>query len=309
MKQTTMVLEPDSATNNLGAAVSYLALLCAVLLWGASFSAMRLAVGVLSPSGVMGLRMWLGVLVLLPFAGRLYRQGRKAYRPGDWKLLAPAALLQSCLYFLLESNALQYTTSSQAGIIAASVPLLVAFGAALTLGERLTSRAMAGMVLSIGGVICLTLIGGKISGASNPVLGNTLEFGAMICASAQMLVVKKLSSRYTPWSLTALQTLAGAIFFLPGIVSVAHADPAVWDLRMIAIVIFLGGPVTIGAFGLYNWGLSRIPVGHASTFINLVPVAAVGFGWIVLGESLTMIQCLFGMLVFLGVWLAQSGGK
>lgn len=304
MKESATVANEWNTTGGAGALLPYIALTSAVLLWGGSFSAMRVSVAGLGPTGVMCCRMLLGLVILLPFAKRLLQV---EYRRGDWRLLLPASLLQPCLYFLLESHALQFTTSSQAGIIAASVPLLVAAGAALTLGERLSPRSMLGLALSVGGVVSLTLAGESAADASNPILGNSLEFGAMICASAQMLLIKKLSSRYNPWSLTGLQTLAGAIFFLPGLRAVVQAGPALLEWDMLGPLLFLGGPVTIGAFGLFNWGISRIPASHASTFVNLVPVAAVAIGWSVLGEGLTMVQCLFGSVVFAGVWLAQSG--
>ncbi len=304
MKESATVAQGLGKASDLGPVLPYIALVSAVLLWGGSFSAMRVALSGLSPTGVMCCRMLMGLLILLPFSKSLLRV---KYQPGDWRLLLPAALLQPCLYFLLESHALQYTTSSQAGIIAASVPLLVAVGAALTLGERLSPRSMLGLALSVGGVVSLTLAGEGAASGGNPVLGNSLEFLAMFCASGQMLLVKKLSSRYNPWSLTGLQTLAGAVFFLPGLAAVWQAGPLLLDWRMIGPLLFLGGPVTIGAFGLFNWGISRISASHASTFINLVPVAAVAIGWSVLGEGLSVLQCLFGVVVFLGVWLAQSG--
>ncbi len=252
------------------------AILGAVLLWGGSFSAMRMAVGAFNPWSVMWMRMVIALVLLAPFAGKLKLE---AYRKGDWKLLAPMALLMPCFYFLLESYALCYTTSSQAGVISASVPLLVAIGAWLALCESISLKTVSGLTLSILGVAGLTLLGKENGAAESPLLGNALELCAMACAAANMILVKRLSNRYNPWTLTALQVLAGVVFFSPGLYLMIRAEAVPFTPGLAVAVLFLGAFVTLGAFGLYNWGMSHIPASRASMFINLVPVTAMFFGW------------------------------
>ncbi len=281
------------------------AIVAATLFWGGSFSAMRVCVQALGPWSVMWLRMVVALLLLAPFAGRLRPFN---YRAGDWKLLLPMALFQPCLYFFFESNALRFTTSSQAGVIAASVPLMVAFAAWLALSETITRGALVGMGISIAGVAGLTLLQGSGSGAQNPLLGNTLELLAMASAAVSMILVKRLSARYDPWTLTAIQTLAGAVFFLPGVPGVIRSS-GVWTPQVIWGMLFLGTFVTLGAFGLYNWGMSRLTASRASVFINLVPVFAVVFGWTLLGEALNPLQCIAAAAVIGGVWLGQRGRR
>ena len=279
------------------------AILAAVFLWGGSFSAMRVAVQVMSPWSVMWLRMITATVLLIPLAGKLIPS---SYRKGDWKLLIPMVLFQPCLYFLLESYALQFTTSSQAGVISAALPLMVAFGASLVLSESIPRVAYIGLLLSLLGVACLTVMQGSAGAAANPLLGNALELGAMVSAAANMIVLKRLCERYNPWTLTAMQVLAGAIFFLPGLFFMVRAEESYWTPQLVLILLFLGSFVTLGAFGLYNWGMSHIPASRASAFINLVPVNAVFFGWILLGERLSLPQCIAASAVMGGVWLSQK---
>ncbi len=281
-----------------------LAILGAVLLWGSSFPAMKAALQYLDPWTVMWMRLTFGSIALLPALNKL--MPRKATR-ADWKLLAPLALLQPCLYFLLESYALKYTTSAQAGIIAATLPIMVAVGARFFLAETTTLRAYAGLLVSVLGVVWLTLAGSPSVNAPHPVLGNILEFGAMACASGYMLLVKRLSDRFGPWTLTALQTMVGAVFFLPGLWRLM-ADVPIGFTAALPVVIYLGTFVTLGAFGLYNIGISRIPASRASAFINLVPVVAVFFAWAFLDETLSPVQGLAAMCIFLGVWITQRNG-
>jgi drug/metabolite transporter (DMT)-like permease len=138
---------------NAGHFLPLAALSTAVFLWGGSFAAMRLAVQAVNPLSVVWLRMIIALAVILPFAGHLKIS---IYRRGDWKSLVPMVLFQPCLYFLLESNALRYTTSSQAGVISALVPLLVAVGAWFMLGGSVGKYTFSGLLVSVSGVAVLS---------------------------------------------------------------------------------------------------------------------------------------------------------
>jgi drug/metabolite transporter (DMT)-like permease len=282
------------------------AILGASVLWGSSFAAMKATIGALGPWAVMWARMAVAFTIVLFFAGKLWPL---PYRSGDWKFILPFLLFQPCLYFTLEANALRFTSSSQAGLISASVPLMVALGAHLTLKERVSRETIVGLFISLGGVIWLTLAGEVTRAASNPLLGNTLELGAMMTAAGYVLLVKHLSERYNPWALTAMQIVAGTLYFLPvGLFQLVERLPEITLLQAL-VLLYLGAGVTLGAFGLYNLGIKYIPANRASVFVNLIPVIAVLFGWVILGESLNRAQVAAAFCVLAGVWISQWGGK
>jgi drug/metabolite transporter (DMT)-like permease len=182
----------------------------------------------------------------------------------------------------------------------------VAVGAWFFLKESVHGLTFVGFIVAIAGVTGLTLMQAPGGPAENPILGNSLELCAMVSAASNMLIVKQLSRRYNPWTLTAMQTLAGFIFFLPGIYYLWPVDWTIWNVTMVLSILFLGSFVTLGAFGLYNWGMSRIPASRAATFINLVPVTAVILGWVLLNETLSLYQIMASAVVVGGVYLSQK---
>lgn len=280
-----------------------LSIIGAVFLWGSSFVAMRIVLKDLHPFAVMFCRLFSALIFIIPISIKLFP---KSYQKNDWKILLAMVLFQPCLYFLFESNALTFTTSSQAGVISACLPLMVAVAAWFFLSESINSKTIIGLILSICGVILLTIFQSRQVDAPHPVLGNILEVGAMLSACANLILIKKLSSNYGAWSLTGMQIIAGTIFFMPGIRYIINADPSIWTMQLIFLLLYLGICVSFLAFGLYNWGISKIKVSRASIFINLIPVTAVMLGWLILGETLNSKQMIAAIIVISGVFLSNQ---
>ena len=281
----------------------YLALTLAMFLWSSAFIVLKYVFQFYHPLAVLFARMAIATLCLLPLAmgGRI----RWRYRRGDWRWLLAMGFCEPCLYFLFEANALMHTSASQAGVITATLPMMMAVGAALFLHERQPRQVWLGISLSFAGVVWLSMDSQAGPGAPDPLLGNALEFCAMICASGYVLIAKRLSTRYSPLALTGMQTLTGCAWF-----GLAMLTPwGEWPQRLLLApslwVLYLGAAITLGAYGLYTWAVSRIPVARAGAFNNLIPVFTVAMAWLLLDERLQPWQGAAGALVFAGVWLSQ----
>nr|WP_244148949.1 DMT family transporter [Desulfonatronum thioautotrophicum] len=279
------------------------ALVLATVLWAGSFIAMKLAIDVYGPMFVVFARLVLASGCLLLLVGRFKSE---RYQRGDWKLLLFMALCEPCLYFVCEGLALTYTSASQAGMIVALLPLMVAVSAWVVLKERLRPKTWFGFLLAISGVIWLTLLSESTESAPNPMLGNFLEFLAMCCATGSMIALKKLCTRFSPLFLTTVQAFVGCIFFLPILFFPGTPLPDSFHLGAVLSILYLGIGVTIVAYWLYNFGISRIPAGQASIFVNLIPVITLFLGWLILGERLVPLQYAASLLVLAGVFLSQG---
>ncbi|WP_415755757.1 DMT family transporter [Pseudomonas leptonychotis] len=288
-----------------GRGIAVICLVIAMALWGSSFIALKLAFAELPPLWVIFGRMALGSLVFV-LAWRW--RGQMQYRAGDWKYLMGLAACEPCLYFLFEALALQHTSAAQAGMVTALLPLLVAVGAFIFLRERVSRTTLSGFLLALIGAIWLSLAGSADEHASNPILGNFYELLAMLCAMGYTLLLKHLSARYSPFLLTAMVAFVGTLFFLPLAYMSAPLPVSISPMGMGAVA-YLGIVVTVGAYGLYNFGVSRLPASQASGFTNLIPVFTLLFAILLLGESLNGMQMLAAALVFAGVLLSQWRGS
>ena len=283
-------------------------LLLAMILWSSSFIALKLAFRSYHPMVVIFGRMAVATLCFLFFIPGF--SGLR-YRKGDFKYFLFMAVCEPCLYFLLEAKALENTTASQAGMICAMLPLMVSIAAAVFLKERMARKTLIGFLLAIGGAFWLSLGGKPMQQAPNPPLGNFFEFLAMVCATGYMITLKRLTYRYSPVFLTAVQAWTGCLFYLMFLFLPSTDLPDRFEPVGGLAIIYLGTVITLGAYGLYNYGTSRIPASQASAFINLIPVFTIILGWIILGERFTPMQYPASLLVFVGIFISQEkpGGK
>lgn len=281
----------------------YLALIAAMLLWSSAFIALKYVFAYYDPLTVLFARMAIATVCLLPLA--LRGRVRWRYQRGDWRWILAMGLAEPCFYFLFEANALTLTSASQAAVITATLPLLASVGALLFLKEPLSRQGWLGIGVSLAGVAWLTAAGEASASAPNPWLGNALEFCAMLCASAYMLIAKRLSARYSALAITGIQTTLGCVWFGLLLLSPWGRWPQAWPALPSLGVLYLGVAVTLGAYGLYTWAVARVAVASAASFINLIPLFTVALAWLLLDERLTSAQFLAGGLVLAGVALCQ----
>lgn len=283
--------------------VPVISLILAMLLWGGSFIALKIAFRSYDPMVVIWGRMVVACLCFVFFIKRFLKI---KYRKGDWKYIFLMGLFEPCLYFMFEAQAISNTTASQAGMITSMLPLLVAVAAWLVLHEDIRLRTVLGFVLAVAGVCLLSITGTPCNDAPNPPLGNFFEFLAMVSATFYTIALKKLSYRYSALFLTAIQALIGALFFSIFLFLPWTNLPNHVDSHGLAAIFYLGAVVTMGAYFLYNYGVSQMPANKASAFVNLIPVFTVFLGWLILDEAFTPLQFLSSGVILTGVFLSQS---
>jgi drug/metabolite transporter (DMT)-like permease len=277
-------------------------LVMAMLLWASSFVALKLAFRGYHPMQVIFGRMFIASLCFIIFVPSFRKLN---WRRRDLKYLLIMAICEPCLYFIFEAKALELTSASQAGMITAMLPLLVAVLASGLLKEQISRQTLAGFMLAIIGAVWLGLASETSASAPNPLLGNFCEFLAMVCAAGYTVSLKHLTSNYPPLFLTAFQAFVGSLFFFPYLLLPDIGFPTNWDTGPLLAVAYLGTFITLGAYGCYNYSVSRIPASQAAGYVNLIPVFGVLLGMLVLGETLNITQWLPCGLVFSGVGISS----
>jgi drug/metabolite transporter (DMT)-like permease len=283
--------------------VVYAALLTAVLFWGSSFVAVKIVLQSIPPSAYMFLRFAAASLIFIII---LNKKGLKKLTRKNHLSLAAIAFFEPGLYFIFETAGIQRTSASSASIIIAAVPAVVALSAAVFLNEKISLKSGVGIVLSISGVFLLTLFERGSGGSSSTLTGNLFVFLAVLSAAAYMIIVRKVAPGLTTLQITGWQIIYGTIFFLPFFIKDFANIP--WNSissDSLSALIFLILFATIIAFMSYNFALTKIPASKAALFINGIPVVTVIVSAIVLGERISLIQIMGGLIIISGVTLAN----
>lgn len=288
---------------------AYAALSGAVVFWGLSFVATKMALETIPTFTLIFFRFSLAGCLFLgvsAFRGGLPRLTRR----GHLKLFV-MALFEPGLYFVFETVGLQYTTAPKASLIIATVPVAVLIFARLLIGERIRVISIFGILASLIGIGVLIAgdptfewaLGGHLT-------GDLLIIGAVVTAALYMVGARDLGREYSAWTITCFQILYGALFYAPMFfVESTRLDWGDVTFSSILAAVYLTVFATVAAFLCYNFGLTRIQASRAAVFINGIPVVTAFAAWIVLGERLTVLQAFGGALVLFGVWLTNALGR
>ena len=221
-------------------------------------------------------------------------------------------ILQPVLYFILENYGLKYTTTSFTGMISAISPIFTAALGALLLRERPTGRQWMGIVISILGVI-LVSVGG--TGGQNTVGGCLCVLAAYFVGSFYSLYVRKLTKTFTPFELTYVMFTVGFVFFAVlafaqyGGETVGMLGYALGHGKFIASILYLGGVASCGAYMMANYSLSRLTVARSTIFGNFGTVVSVLAGVVIMGDEFTWISVVAFALIMGGIWVVNKFAK
>ena len=278
----------------------------AVLVWGASFIATKLALREVAPATVVWLRFGMGV----PILGLAVALRRQFAWPGRKELgyFALLGLLGITFHQWLQSTGLQTAQASTSAWIVATTPVFMALLGWLFLKEKLTWLQALGIALAGAGVILVVSKGDLRSLAAG-------QFGApgdllVLISAPNWAVFSALSRRGLQqhpaarmlfyvmgfgWLFTSLLFFSG-----PGLADIARLSLPGW-LGVLFLGVFCSGLAYIAWYD----ALQVMPSAQLGVFLYLEPLVAVIVAALLLDEALLAAALLGGAIILLGVWLVN----
>ncbi len=276
----------------------------AVLFWGLSFVATKIALATIPISALIFIRFSLAATL---YCGIWLKTGFPRLSKREWVKISLLSVFEPGLYFFFETTGLSMTAAPKASLIIATIPVFVLVLAVFFLKEKASGLNFLGVAVSLVGIgILVTGLKAIDWDLSGQLMGDLLIFGAVVSASVYIIMARDLGATLTALTITGLQAVFGTIIFAPafawnfsGIQWQAMTTESLWALAY--LVVF----ATIAAFLCWNYALTKIRASSASVFLNGIPVVTAIAAWILLKESLTPIQLGGGCLVLAGVYLAN----
>jgi drug/metabolite transporter (DMT)-like permease len=259
------------------------------LLWGASSVASANALDAFGPFTLAALRFLPAGLILLAVARRERRF--PSVPRSDWLSFLLLGVFGIFLTYPLFYAGMKTTTSSDASLVLASEPLMIALAARAFLGERLSGRQWLGMLVGLAGVY---LIAGQAA-------GNRIALLGLCCESFVSVVAKRLTTRYSGLFVVAIEMLIGSALLLPFAINEITQHTPMPDAPALAGYFYLTLVSSTFCYGLWFRAMERYPVSAMGVFILMQPLAGPFYGWLLRGEVLKSGSALGGGLVLVGI--------
>ena len=297
---------PDSSVRH---PTNFAMAMTTVLLWAAAFPVIKVALDEGVPPVTLALVRFGIASVFFMAVLFILGDGIRAVRALDrrlWAMVIAFGIIQSAVTNIAQNIGMQWTTAGLAAIIQSVGPVIAVVLAIGVLGERYTHMKALGGVMAIAGTVGIVTGGGQALGEGT-FLGNMLM---VVTASAYAVggtIAKRalrdidtttLMGVGTPFSLVPLAIWALAVETPAD--ALAEGSATAWSS-----ILFLGLVATGITMILWYRVLARVELSQLSYFVYLIPVISVVLSFVVLGETVTLVQVLFAALIILGVAVAQ----
>jgi len=265
---------------------------------GISFSAIFVRWTEAPVSVVASHRMWISVLILLPFAMKFVPEWFKLPAREVIKLIISGLCLG--LHFLFWMASLRLTSVASSTAILTLEPVIVMLGAFLVYKQKASSGAIIAMLIAMVGAI---MIGwGDVRFSGDALLGDLLSFIGAAVVAVHMLIGTSLRNYLSALSYSVAVFLVAAIVLSAYNVAsgIEQFDYAANDWLMFALLAIV--PTIFGHL-LFNWLLKYMQTTTVSMAVLGEPLGATLLAYYLLGENVTWIQLAAGGLLIFGVWL------
>jgi drug/metabolite transporter (DMT)-like permease len=275
-----------------------LALVLLGAIWGGSFLFMRVAVPEFGPIALIGLRVVLGMLVLVGLLAARGEMGQLRGHGLRWVLLGA---LNTAVPFTLYAWATTPLGAGLPAVLNSTVPLFSALIGGLVLGELLSRQRWLGLFLGFAGVIVLVYPKLNFSGGREQALGVAAGLAAALLYALAAHYTKRRFNAVPPLVVATGNMLGATLVILPLV-------PFAWPERLpsapaLGAAVALGVVCTALAYILYFRLIPRIGTTRAISVTYLIPVFGLLWGRIFLDEALGLRTLIGSAIVLLGTAL------
>lgn len=289
----------------MGPGIARLLLLLAGLLFGMTFIANHELLRVLEAPQITVVR-FIGVAVLLNLILLTQPKLRPRFSRGEWALLVASGILAVPGAQLSLVFGQRFLSPAMSGLVVATGPAFAATLAAIFLRERLAPKQLFGVVLAFTGAAIVVLFAsgtGTDLTVRNP-WGAALVALAQLCWASYTVISKHLAASHAPLTAVTVAVTFGTIAMLPA------APGAIAQLGGLVLTewLWFGHLIVLGTvvpYLIWFTSLQHLTANETVVFMFLIPLFALMWSAILLGERPAVLGLAGGLLIVLGVALTQ----
>lgn len=287
----------------------YLLLTLTPLFWSVNWVLGRGLHHEIPPMAMTFFRWFFAILILAPFAlSHLRRDWPHVVR--HWRALLGLGAIGIGTHNALAYLGLNYTTATNGVILNSFIPVMIVAIAWVFLRERLRPTQIAGVAISLSGVLAILSQGSLATLAAFRLNGGDL----LVILSMAMWASYTIALRWRPRGLHPLTFLfaiavIGDACVLPlWLGEMALGRHPVWTLEAFAALVTVALFSSVLAYIFWNRGVEQVGAAVAGLFVHLMPVFGVLLAWIFLGETLGLHHVAGIALILAGIALTSRAG-
>ena len=276
------------------------------VIFGFSFMMSKMALEYVTPVGLIAYRFLLAFIVFEIL--RLTKVIKININRKALISIVLVAIFQPVLYFLFETFGLAKTTSAEAGLMIALIPIFVTILSSVILKEKPLFLQVIFILISVSGVVLIQIFKSGLNFESSSI-GFGLLLLAVISAALFNIASRSAAKDHKPHEITYVMMIMGAVCFngiyivqlliendLPRYFS-NLSNPSVF-----LPILYLGIIASIIGFFLVNYSLNKLPAHISSVYANISTIVAVIAGAIFLKETLYFYHIIGGAMIVTGVY-------
>ena len=278
------------------------------LTWSSAFPAAKLAISVGPPLLYLAVRFGIAsaLLVGLALASGDFRIGsRLGQRKVPWLRLMGLGIINLACYQGMAWLGMRSVSSGLANIVTSLNPVLISVIAVPLLGERMTGRKFGGLILGFAGAAFV--VRNRVVMTGEDPTGIAFLMVGMLAMTFGTLLYKRIAPGVGLVTAVGVQQLGAALALLVGGLAIGERfGEFVPSMMLVGTMLWFVFVVSIGAFLLWFFLLSRGTASAASSLHFLMPPLGLLMSWAVLGEALHPLDLVGVVPVALGIRLATT---
>lgn len=284
-----------------------LAAFFANFIFGFSFIFSKTALKYATPSVMLAARFIFAFLflnIILLFGGAHIKFKGKKILP-----VLVMGLMQPIIYFYCESYGMLLSSATFAAVMIALVPIGAMLFSAIFMKEVPTILQTLSSIISVLGVIFLSIGGNKIGGSS--MLGIIFLIGAIVSAVGFNAISRRTSAEFSPFERTYIMFALSAVIFTFAAVFENVKSPQIlisplFKTEFWVAILYLGGLSSVAAFLMINYANTHLPISQTTVFSNIITVVSLFSGIVILKDTeLTLLNLLYSAMIIFGVYGVQ----
>lgn len=272
------------------------------VMWGMSFVASKHALqSGFTPMTLALTRYVMAALCLVPIT--LLKEKRLKMRREDVLPMVLSGITGITLYYFFEYQGIQRTSTVNASLILAAIPIITMVAEAVIDKKRMKRVQVAGAVISVLGTALIVL--GSSDGEKSGIVGDLLILGAAVVWVMYIFTSRKLRGGYSSLTMNSWQAITALVTLVP-MAALDSCDlgaiPASGWLAAAALAVVCSAL----CYWLYGNALYAMSPLASAIYINLIPLTTIIGGVLLLGETLTWQAVVGGTMIIGSIFLVNT---